>query len=107
MKNRIIRVVALFCIFGCTLPSFAATHYKAKLDQTTHLGIVANPMKAATLASKGKQAFVKCVPQKGTSVEIIRNAGFDGVANMMTKVKVLNGSCKGSIGWVETTKLAK
>lgn len=107
MKSRIIQVMALFFIFCCTLPALAATHYKAKLDQTTHLGVFANPMKVATLASENKQAFVKCVPLKGTSVEVIKNADLDGVADMMTKVKVLNGDCKGNIGWVETTKLAK
>ncbi|MFA6180504.1 hypothetical protein [Acidithiobacillus sp.] len=107
MKNRILPAMALLCIFGGTLPALAATHYKAKLDKTTHLGIVASPTKVATLASKGKKAFIKCVPLKGASVEVIKSASFGGMANMMTKVKVLNGSCKGSVGWVETTKLAK
>ena len=91
-------------VIGCCvlfITGIALAEETVRIKETTALNQTQDPLKIQPLP---------CQPLKHTHVKVIEKAPFKGaqipeIPDFFSKVRVLEGDCKDSEGWVTTTKL--
>ncbi|MDO9226917.1 MAG: hypothetical protein Q7W53_13050 [Pseudomonadota bacterium] len=49
--------------------------------------------------------FLPCHPLTGATVKVIAQIPMAGIPQFLSRIEVQNGQCKGSLGWITTSRL--